>query len=63
LTGGFDFSGCGDSTSCPPEQTEMSDSEPSAIVLQGKRYMCWIIQVSIRVEKKVHSKFAAIHRF
>src|ERR1700735_502257 len=35
LTGGFDFSGCGDCTSCPPlEQTEMSNSEPSAIVLQ-----------------------------
>src|ERR1700757_2890947 len=36
LTGGFDFSGCGDFTSCPPfEQIEMSNSEPSAIVRQG----------------------------
>src|SRR5207302_6956753 len=36
LTGGFDFSGCGDCTSCPPiEQAEMSNSEPSAILLQG----------------------------
>src|SRR6266404_9368086 len=36
LTGGFDFSGCGDFTSCPPvERAEMSNSEPSAIVLQG----------------------------
>src|ERR1700674_3179574 len=36
LTGGFDFSGCGDCTSCPPiEQTEMSNSAPSASVLQG----------------------------
>src|SRR5260370_8876276 len=36
LTGGFDFSGCGDCTSCPPvERAEMSNSEPSAIVLQG----------------------------
>src|SRR5213595_2609957 len=35
LTGGFDFSGCGDCTSCPPfEQTEMSNNEPSATVLQ-----------------------------
>src|SRR5215475_13848641 len=36
LTGGFDFSGCGDCTSCPPfEQIEMSNSEPSVIVRQG----------------------------
>src|SRR4030088_2557164 len=36
LTGGFDFSGCGDFTSCPPiERAEMSNSEPSAIVLHG----------------------------
>src|SRR6266478_4745688 len=36
LTGGLDFSGCGDFTSCPPvERAEMSNSEPSAIVLQG----------------------------
>src|SRR6202140_4741325 len=36
LTGGFDFSGCGDCTSCPPfKQAEMSNSEPSAIVPQG----------------------------
>src|SRR4029077_1055634 len=35
LTGGFDFSGCGDFTSCPPiGRAEMSNSEPSAIVLQ-----------------------------
>src|SRR5882762_9665339 len=41
LTGGFDFSGCGDCTSCPPfEQTGMSNKEPSAIVLQGIRCMC-----------------------
>src|ERR1022692_913776 len=41
LTGGFDFSGCGDCTSCPPfEQTEMTNSEPSAIVLQGIPCMC-----------------------
>src|ERR1035438_8564562 len=57
LTGGFDFSGCGDCTSCPPfEQTEMSSSEPSAIVLHGIPCMyglykfSWIIQVSIRME-------------
>src|SRR5713101_5430762 len=36
LTGGFDFSGCGDCTCCPPvEKAEMSNSEPSAIVLHG----------------------------
>src|SRR6266853_5404288 len=36
LTGGFDFSGCGDFTSCPPvERAEMSNSDPSAIVLHG----------------------------
>src|SRR5580692_12247518 len=41
LTGGFDFSGCGDCTSCPPfKQAEMSNSEPSAIVLQGILCMC-----------------------
>src|SRR3984893_17276898 len=41
LTGGFDFSGCGDCTSCPPfKQAEMSNSEPSAIVLQGFPCMC-----------------------
>src|SRR5580698_499086 len=34
LTGGFDFSGCGDCTSCPPiERAEMSNREPRAIVL------------------------------
>ena len=36
LTGCFDCSGCGDCTSCPPfKMAEMSNSEPSAIVLQG----------------------------
>jgi hypothetical protein len=36
LTGGFDFSGCGDGTFCPPiEPAEMSNSEPGAIVLHG----------------------------
>src|SRR5437016_2147078 len=52
LTGGFDFSGCGDCTSCPAfELTEMSNSEPSAIMLQGIFCMVWIIHVSIRMEK------------
>src|ERR1700674_2942402 len=41
LTGGFDSSGCGDFTSCPPvERAEMSNSDPSAIVLQGIPCMC-----------------------
>src|SRR3954470_15371159 len=53
LTGGFDFSGCGDFTPCPPaEQTEMSNSEPNAIVLHGIAFMRGIIQVSIRMEGK-----------
>src|SRR5579871_3980871 len=35
LTGAFDSSGCLDCTSCPPfKQTEMSNREPSVIVLQ-----------------------------
>src|SRR6476646_4571488 len=54
LTGGFDFSGCGDCTSCPPfEHTEMSNSEPSAIVLQGIPCICGLYKVSIRMEKTV----------
>src|SRR5258708_24529665 len=41
LTGGFDFSGCRDCTSCPPfAHTETSNSEPSAIVLQDIPCMC-----------------------
>src|SRR5580692_8133386 len=36
LTGGFDFSGSGDFTSCPPmDRAEISNSEPSAIVLHA----------------------------
>src|ERR1700722_9367900 len=36
LTGGFDFSGCADFTSCPPlKQAEISNSEPSTIVRDG----------------------------
>src|ERR1700738_4798708 len=53
LTDGFDFSGCGDCPSCPPfEHTEMSNSEPSAIVLQGIPCMCGIYKVSIRMAKR-----------
>src|SRR5437879_4739842 len=64
LTGGFDFSGSGDFTSCPPvERIEMSSSEPSAIVLQGIPCMRGIIQVSIRMEKTVCPRFVAIHPF
>src|SRR5881275_636721 len=41
LTGGFDFSGCGDCTSCPPfEQIEMNNSQPSVIRRQGIRCVC-----------------------
>jgi hypothetical protein len=41
----------------------MSNSEPSAIVLHGMPCMGGIIQVSIRMEKTVRSRFAAIHPF
>src|SRR6266481_4571072 len=65
LTGGFDFSGCGDGTSCPPfEHTEMSNSEPSAIVLQGIPCMCGLYTVSIRMKKRggeVNSPLATRH--
>jgi hypothetical protein len=36
LAGGFEFSGCEDFTSCPPvEWVEISNSDPSAIVLHA----------------------------
>ncbi len=41
----------------------MSNSEPSAIVLHGDSLHVWIIQVSIRMEQTVCSRFAAIHPF
>ena len=41
----------------------MSNSEPSAIVLQGIPCIRGIIQVSIRMVKTVRSSFAAIHPF
>src|SRR5437870_3079942 len=60
LTGGFDFSGCGDCTSCPPfEQAEMSNSEPSAIVLQGIPCMYDATSFDSSGET-VRSRFAAI---
>src|ERR1700757_3380071 len=47
FTGALDFSGCEDCTSCPPfELAEISNSEPSAIVLQGIPCMRGIIHVS-----------------
>jgi hypothetical protein len=53
LTGGFDFSGCGDCTSCPPiEQAEMSNSEPSAIVLQGIPCMCGLYKFRFEWRKR-----------
>src|SRR6266403_1145123 len=52
LTGGFDFSGYGDCTSCPPfKQAEMSSSELSAIVLQGIPCMRGLYTVAIPMEK------------
>src|SRR6185369_7167979 len=48
LTGDFDFSGCGDCTSCPPlEQTEMSRSEPSTMELQGIACIWGVYKVSM----------------
>jgi len=64
LTGDFELSGWGDGTSFPPfEQTAISNSEPSAILLQGNARMREIYQISIRMEKKIRSGFAAIHPF
>jgi hypothetical protein len=48
LAGGFDFSDCGDCTSFPPfEPAEMSNSEPSAIVLQGITCMCGLYKFQL----------------
>src|SRR5436190_8661475 len=53
LTGGFDFSGCGDCTSCPPvERAEMSNSEPSAIVLQGIPRICGLYKFRFEWRKR-----------
>src|SRR6516165_3437838 len=35
LTGAFDFSGCGDCTSCPPAKPVAMNRHPSAIVFHG----------------------------
>src|SRR6266576_4602461 len=60
LTGGFDFSGCGDCTSCPPfEQSGMSNSEPSAMVLQDIPCMCGLYKFRFEWEKTVLSGLAA----
>src|SRR6185369_713159 len=49
FTGGFDFSGCGDFTSCPPiELAEMNNKEPSKIVVQYILRMRGMIQFGIR---------------
>src|SRR5579872_2930090 len=41
VTGGFDVSGCGDSTCCPPfKQADVSNNEPSTIALQRIPCMC-----------------------
>src|SRR5213595_2451626 len=53
LTSGLDFSGCGDCTSCPPFE-QVSNSEPSAIMLQGIPCMCGLykfrfLDVSLRI--------------
>src|SRR6266403_5008071 len=59
LTGGFDSSGCGDCIFCPLfAHTEMSNSEPSAIVLQGIPCMCGLYKVSIREARWFQSRLA-----
>src|SRR6478672_8088685 len=51
LTGDFDFSGCGDCASCPPfAHTEISNSEPNAIVLQRIPCIRGLYKLSIRKE-------------
>jgi len=56
LTGGFDFSGSGDFTSCPPvEQTEMSNSEPSTIVPHGIRCIAGLYKSSDGDGENLHS--------
>src|ERR1039458_9715989 len=63
LTGGFDFSGCGDCTSCPPfEQTEMSNSEPSAIVLHGIPCMYGLYKFSCTIPHRVRGLREPISR-
>ena len=53
LAGGFDFSGCSDCTSFPPfEQTEMRNSETSAIVLQAIPCMCGLYEVRFERRKR-----------
>src|SRR5882724_3650689 len=53
LRGGFGFSGCGDCTSCPRiEQAEMSNSEPSAIALQGIPCMCGLYKFRFEWRKR-----------
>src|SRR5208283_5433632 len=64
LTGGFDFSGCGDCTSCPPfAQTEMSNSEPSAIVLEGIPSIWVLYTFRFEWRRRFAQRFAAIHPF
>src|SRR5262249_55232434 len=61
LTGAFDFSGCRDCASCPPlEQTEMSNSEASAIVLQGISRICGLYRLDSNGEKRLLKVRAAI---
>src|SRR5208282_1597408 len=69
LTGGCDFSGCEDCTCCPPfEQIEMSNREPSAIMLHdipsiGGLYISSDSNGEIGSLFDPRSRFAAIHPF
>src|SRR5207244_8836120 len=51
LTGGFDFSGCGDCTSCPPFEL-ISNTKPSAIVLQGIPCICGLYKFRFEWRKR-----------
>src|SRR5690348_10350031 len=62
LTGGFDFSGCGDFTSCPPvELAAMSNIEPSAIMLHGSACIGGLYISLIPMKKSGASRLALQH--
>jgi hypothetical protein len=59
LTGGFDFSGWGDCTSCPPiEWAAMSNSKPSAIVLHGTPCIGGLYKFRFEYVDRLHSNCA-----
>src|SRR5437660_781061 len=55
FAGGFAFSGCLDCTSCPPFEAEMSNSDASAIVLQGVPCTCGLYKFRFEWRKRLRS--------